>query len=282
MKRFLPVLFAALILPAWSQSVPAPYQIAENNATPPPGTPPPADPATAPPDKSASAGNKTQAVIDQLTRSNRDLLDLLKKQQAVLEDIQYDRRLQNRQITLIEERLEDTLQANAALQVKIAKLQTEATDAASRPSTSDSSPVSKVPAAPIPVPTMIVPPASPVSYLPGLQSPGAPGTMWWHRLLAVSGDDSKTSGTFHITGRQWRVLWHNQDRSGDTYKNTSALFISAFSPNDTIPKKVCSQLGSGGDSTELTGSGDYYLKVEASGGHWEAAVEDFRAGPAGN
>jgi hypothetical protein len=100
--------------------------------------------------------------------------------------------------------------------------------------------------------------------------------MWWHRLVALSGDDSKNSDQFHISGKQWRVLWHNQDRPGAMYKNTSALFINAFPANDTIPKKICSRLGTGGDSTELTGSGDYYLKVEASGGHWELAVEDFR------
>jgi hypothetical protein len=100
--------------------------------------------------------------------------------------------------------------------------------------------------------------------------------MWWHRIASLSGDESKNSTTFHVSGKQWRVLWHNQDPPGNTYKNTSALFINAFPTNDTIPKRVCSQLGTGGDSTELRGSGDYYLKIEASGGHWELAVEDFR------
>ncbi len=52
--------------------------------------------------------------------------------------------------------------------------------------------------------------------------------------------------------------------------------INAFPKDDTIPQKVCSKLGSGGDSTELDGPGNYYLKIEASGGSWELAVEDFR------
>jgi hypothetical protein len=72
------------------------------------------------------------------------------------------------------------------------------------------------------------------------------------------------------------VLWHNQDKPGKEYLNTSALFINAFPKDDTIPQKVCSKLGSGGDSTELDGPGNYYLKIEASGGSWELAVEDFR------
>src|ERR1700689_445655 len=50
-----------------------------------------------------------QAALDQLTQSNRDLLDLLKKQQAVLEDMQFDRRLQSREIESLDPRLEDTL-----------------------------------------------------------------------------------------------------------------------------------------------------------------------------
>jgi len=282
MKRFLPALLILLALPVWSQSVPPPYQIAENNATPPPGTPPPAEPASAAQASASEQHNsvpagKSQAIIDRLTSSNQDLLDLLKKQQAVLEDIQYDRRLQNRQITLIEGRLEDTLQENAALQVKIAKLQTELADAASKPSAAAGpSATAPAPAAPVPAPEPPPAPAAPASYLPVPELAGPPGTMWWHRVQTISGDDSRSTDVFHIAGKQWRVIWHNQDRPGAAYKNTSALFISAFPKNDSIPKKICSQLGSGGDKTELTGSGDYYLKIEASGGHWEAAVEDFR------
>jgi hypothetical protein len=280
MKRILFTLLVVLVLPARSQSIPPPYQISENNVTPPPGTPPPAEPVPASskpvPDSARGApasANRNQALIDRLAASNQDLLDLLKKQQAVLEDIQYDRRLQNRQITLIEDRLEDTLQANAALQAQVAKLEAEAAAAASRPSAPESAAAPVKDAAPASVPA---PPPPPASYLPAPEPDGAPGTMWWHRLLTISGNESKTSSVFHIAGKQWRVLWHNQDRPGATYKNTSALFISAFPKGDIMPRKVCSQLGSGDDSTEFTGGGDFYLKVEASGGHWEAAVEDFR------
>jgi hypothetical protein len=277
MKRILFALLVFLVLPAWSQSISPPYQISENNVTPPPGTPPPAEPVSSKPgpdSKSALvSADRNQALIERLAASNQDLLDLLKKQQAVLEDIQYDRRLQNRQITLIEDRLEDTLQANAALQAKVAKLEAEAAAAASRPSAPESPAAPVKDAAPAIVPA---PPPPPASYLPAPEPDGAPGTMWWHRLQTLSGDESKTSSVFHIAGKQWRVLWHNQDRPGATYKNTSALFISAFPKGDIMPRKVCSQLGSGDDSTEFTGGGDFYLKVEASGGHWEAAVEDFR------
>ena len=272
MKLLLSVLVVCVAFPAWGQSVPGPYQIAENTAVPPPGTPPPAEPASLRGGHPSSGTEKSQAIIDRLAASNQDLLDLLKKQQAVLEDIQYDRRLQNRQITLIEERLENTLQENAALQVKIAKLQTQLADAASKPATPSEVAAPSSPA----TPQVPAPPAEPATYLPAPETAGSPGSMWWHRLLTLSGDGSKDSDIFHIAGPQWRVVWHNQDRPGAAYKNTSALFISAFPKNDTIPKKICSQLGSGGDKTEITGSGDYYLKIEASGGHWEAAVEDFR------
>src|ERR1700677_3249839 len=40
--------------------------------------------------KSARTAAQLQTALDQLTQSNRDLLDLLKQQQTVLEDIQYD------------------------------------------------------------------------------------------------------------------------------------------------------------------------------------------------
>jgi hypothetical protein len=278
MKRFLPVLFAAVVLPAWGQNSLAPYQIADNN-TPPPAARPTAtttasSPAPAAQSKHAAAA-ADQATIDQLTSSNRELLDLLKQQQVVLEDIQYDRRLQNRQITLIEDRLEDTLQTNAALQVKIAKLEGQLAAASEKPAPAPS-PAAPVPKEPEANPVAAVAPAPPpASYLPASPPDTAPGVAGWHRLLTLSGEDSKNSEVFHISGAHWRVLWHNQDRPGAAYKNTSALFINAFPKDDVMPKKVCSRLGSGGDITDLTGQGDFYLKIEASGGSWEAAVEDF-------
>jgi hypothetical protein len=279
MKRFLPVLFAVVVLPAWGQNSLAPYQIADNNTTTPDArstaTTSASSPAPAAKSKHAAAA-ADQATIDQLTSSNQQLLDLLKQQQVVLEDIQYDRRLQNRQITLIEDRLEDTLQTNAALQVKIANLEGKLAAASEKPAAAPS-PAAPGPKEPDAHPEAEAAPAPPpASHLPAPDPETPPGVEGWHRLLTLSGDDSKSSDVFHISGAHWRVLWHNQDRPGAAYKNTSALFISAFPKNDVIPKKVCSRLGTGGDVTDLTGKGDFYLKVEASGGSWEAAVEDFR------
>jgi Spy/CpxP family protein refolding chaperone len=230
----------------------------------------------------ATTSAENAATIARLTESNQELLDLLKKQQAVLEDIQYDRRLQNRQISSLEARLEDTLQQNADLQAKIAKLEEQISIGPSAVPTSASpaevSPkVGAVSPASAPVsPTAAAVPPPPASYLPIPDTQGMPGTKSWHRLFTLSGTDGKNSDVFQIQGPQWRVLWHNQDRPGNAYANTSALFISAFPKDDTIPQKVCSKLGSGGDATELNGPGSFYLKVEASGGSWELAVEDFK------
>jgi hypothetical protein len=243
-------------------------------------TPKPPSPAKA--SHSPATAAELQAALDQLTQSNRDLLDLLKKQQGVLEDMQFDRRLQSRQIQSLEQRLEDTLFQNTQLQRKIDVL---AADAAVRPPappvTAPAAPAAPPdstntpPAQPVPAPVAATSPPPP-TYLPPPDSEGAPGTKSWHRLLTLKGDDSRQSDLFQIQGRTWRVLWHNQDKPGKAYLNTSALFINAFPKDDTIPQKVCSKLGSGGDSNELDGPGNYYLKVEASGGSWELAVEDFR------
>jgi hypothetical protein len=249
-------------------------------------------PSLSPPKAAASSGNgkpassaktshtgattaQLQAALDQLTQSNRDLLDLLKKQQAVLVDMQYDRRLQSRQIESLEERLTDTLFQNTQLQNQVAKLEAAA---AVRSQGGVVTPPTRVPSAnAIPIPPAPIADASPPppdTYLPPADSEGMPGTKSWHRLFTLKGSDGKQTDLFHIDGRTWRVLWHNQDPP--KLNNTSALFINAFPRDDTIPQKVCAKLGSGGDSTELQGPGNYYLKIEASGGSWELAVEDFR------
>jgi len=276
MKRLLPLFLAfAASLAVSGQSIPPPDDASTQSEPAPESLPP--KPAAASSSKTGHPSNAAlQAAIDRLTRSNQELLDLLKQQQAVLEDIQYDRRLQNRQITLLEQRLEDTLQLNASLQAKVAGLQAQANGSGAGKPTATADTDTTAPANPPAATVSPAPPPPPSSYLPPEQAGGAPGTMWWHRLFTLSGTDSQNSQTFRVSGKQWRVLWHNQDKPGDAYKNTSALFINAFPTGDSIPKKVCSQLGNGDDNTELTGTGEFYLKVEASGGHWELAVEDFR------
>jgi hypothetical protein len=218
-----------------------------------------------------------QASLDQLTQSNHDLLDLLKKQQAVLEDIQFDRRLQSRQIQSLEERLEEALLQNGQLQSKVANLEAAAavgpaTAAPAFQATGIAS-TNATTAQPEQVPDANAPPAT---YLPAPETGGMAGAKWWHRLFTLKGTDGKNSDLFKIEGHTWRVVWHNQDKPGKAYQNTSALFINAFPKDDTIPQKICSKLGSGGDSTNLEGPGNYYLKIEASGGTWELAVEDLR------
>jgi hypothetical protein len=239
-----------------------------------------------------------QASLDELTKSNHDLLDLLKQQQAVLEDIQYDRRLQSRQIQSLEERLEEALTERQQLQDKVDRLELQADSkpvvatapgavvappnpTAPGPPDSTPSPIATPTVADVTPPDSTVPTSDatgsqPASYLPPEGADNPPGQQGWHRLFTLKGTDNQQTPVFLVHGKLWRVLWHNQDKDGKLYANTSALFISAFPRDDTIPEKVCSKLGTGGDSAELQGPGNYYLKIEASGGSWELAVEDFR------
>jgi Spy/CpxP family protein refolding chaperone len=239
----------------------------------------PAPKPAAKPTKAQTTAAELQKTVDQLTQSNRDLLDLLKQQQAVLEDMQFDRRLQSRQIQSLEERLNGAMFDNNRLQVQVTKLEAQV----SAPPTAAAPPTDapKIDGTPQPAPPKLTevpsPPDPPASYLPDAPPEDAPpGTLSWHRLFTLKGDDLKQTDIFQVRGRTWRVQWHNQDKPGKAFANTSALFINAFPKDDTIPQKVCAKLGSGGDATELQGPGNYYLKIEASGGSWELAVEDFR------
>lgn len=238
-------------------------------------------PAQTPP-RSATAGKSSksqsaaqvQAALDQLTQANRDLLDLLKKQQAVLEDMQFDRRLQSRQIQSLEERLTEAMQENATLQDKVTRLEAEAAvrpTVAMAPATAPATNTPATNAAPAPPPS----PPPPETYLPPAGADGPPGTKFWHRLFTLKGNDNKKTDLFTIQGRVWRVVWHNQDKPGNNFKNTSGLFINAFPKDDTIPQRVCGKVGTGTDATQLQGPGNYYLQIGASGGSWELAVEDY-------
>src|SRR5450631_4069325 len=89
--------------------------VAQTNDSPVPASPTPVaqKPASSvKPSRSAVTAAELQKAVDQLTQSNRDLLDLLKKQQEVLQDMQYESRLKNRQIESLEEKLENSLYEN--------------------------------------------------------------------------------------------------------------------------------------------------------------------------
>ena len=248
----------------------APGLVFAQNSPQPSPLPATQKPATATLAARTASNAELQSSIDRLTQTNSELLDLLKKQQAVLEDIQFDRRLQSRQIESLEERLQETLFENAKLQGKVDTL----TAAAAAPSHAQGAPIGT----PAPQPAPVTPPptpAPPASYLPAATSEGPSGTPSWHRIISLSGTDSRSTDVIQIQGHQWRILWHNQDKEGAAYKNTSALFLNAFPQGDTIPQKVCAKLGSGGGSTDLVGPGSFFIKVEASGGAWAFAVEDF-------
>jgi hypothetical protein len=244
------------------------------NAAPPPAATAPAKPAHPP-----STIAQMQATIDKLTQSNRDLLDLLKEQQSVLQDIQFDRRLQSRHIQSLEERLEDALQENAKLQGKVSTL---AADAAVRPAIplqplpTQPPSVSSTNAPPTPAPAAAdTPPTTPPkTYLPPAD-PEIAGEKSWHRLFTLKGTETRQTDLFHIEGKTWRVVWHNQDPDDKKLKGTSGLFVDAYPKDDTIPQHACAKVGTGGDTSELQGPGNYYLKITASGGSWELAVEDF-------
>ena len=292
MRVFATFVFMAAATRLATAEIPDTYQPTGTNTPTSPSVPksPSAKPAksshsTAP---TAQALAQMQASLDQLTKSNHDLLDLLKQQQAVLEDIQYDRRLQSRQIENLEARLEEALTEKQQLQVQIDHLELQASQ--NNGATPVTPPTSPPPANPpsVPVVTSVTtpdpnaPPADatpppPATYLPPecADNPPGQGQPSWHRIVHLNGTDNQQTDVFTVHGKLWRVLWHNQDKPGKLYANTSALFINAFPRDDTIPEKVSSKLGTGGDSTQLQGPGNYYLKVEASGGSWELAVEDF-------
>jgi hypothetical protein len=257
-------------------------------APPPASTVPAPAPKPTPKTTHASANAQSQAqlqaALDQLTQTNHELLDLLKRQQAVLQDMQFDRRLQSRQIAALEERLEQALADKRDLQREVDSLEVQVSSRPASPTAPPAVPTGTATApsfitAPPPqtnAPVVDTPPPAPETDLPPPAADGPPGTQTWHRLFTLKGQDNKQTDVFLVRGKSWRVLWFNRDKPGKLYANTSALFINAFPRDDTIPQKVCAKLGTGGDSTQLPGPGNYYLKIEASGGDWELAVEDYR------
>ncbi len=226
-----------------------------------PLTPPPTPPTPAPSPNSAEL-KRLQAINDQL-------LALTKQQEALLEQCQTSRKEQERFIAHLEERLVTTSMDKASLQKQVALLQDQlASGTVVSPRTTQSSSSSNQIPTPVPV--------RPTSELPP-ESDAPSGTLAFRRVFILKGSDSQKTDIFHISGKTWRILYHNRDP--EKYPNTSALFVEAYPKGDDVPLKRASQAATGGGEEILDGPGDFYLKIDAAGGTWEVAVEDNRENP---
>ena len=113
-----------------------------------------------------------------------------------------------------------------------------------------------------------------IAKYPGPDQPFALPTM--SRVTTVKGSGDKSSPTFHVTGKLWRITV--QSGKPSQYTSVTAYVMTAGETSDLTQASVeGAQGGSKVTSYVYKGPGDYYIKVLSANTTWTVTVDQ---GPA--
>ena len=94
----------------------------------------------------------------------------------------------------------------------------------------------------------------------------------WREVKSWSGTGIKTTETFQITGKEWRINW--------TAKNeqvAGVLQIFVYDKNNNLVALAANQQGEGSDVSYVREKpGSYYLTINSANVKWTVKVEELR------
>lgn len=97
-------------------------------------------------------------------------------------------------------------------------------------------------------------------------------TPGWQQVASWQGNGVKSTETFHVNSKQWRVTWNYTGRKGG---DGGHLSVFAHNEDGSWSELAASQTGAGsGDSIMRSGPGDCYLEISSTSGSWQVVVEE--------
>lgn len=106
-------------------------------------------------------------------------------------------------------------------------------------------------------------------------TPPAQTSKTWHYVTSFSGDNYKTTDTFHIQGDKFKLTYTTEESNDYA---TFSFFVYPDGETQIYAEAIIGDIGSSGtDSTiSYAGEGSYYLKIIAGNlDSWEIKVEDY-------
>ncbi len=111
---------------------------------------------------------------------------------------------------------------------------------------------------------------------PRAGSDGPPGTMTWHRLVTFERHGGETNRSVPHPGQDMARRVAQPGQTGKSLREHQCTFHQRVSARRYHSAEGVREIGLGRRQNGTPRPGNYYLKIEASGGSWELAVEDFR------
>lgn len=95
----------------------------------------------------------------------------------------------------------------------------------------------------------------------------------WQLIKSWSGNSTKKTEPFTITGKQWRIVWSNKDTTGF---GGTILQVMVYKPEGSLPVEIAVNAQEGSDTSYIYKSGEFYLDINAANGAWTIKVEELR------
>lgn len=119
-------------------------------------------------------------------------------------------------------------------------------------------------------------PISPNSLLSSMDTNKSTQEKSWSEVVKFTGDSSKNTDTFTITGEKFRVNWSNTVKAGSIF---SMFQVFAYNPENEIFDSclIADSDESGSDTNYCHQKGVYYLEISAlESKGWTIVVEEYK------
>ena len=94
----------------------------------------------------------------------------------------------------------------------------------------------------------------------------------WHVVKRWSGNGIKTTESFEIENREWRINWETKN---EPFAGAGIIQIYVYDDSDNLVTLAANKQGTGSDTSYVRGKpGRYYLTINSGNVDWSVSVED--------
>jgi hypothetical protein len=96
----------------------------------------------------------------------------------------------------------------------------------------------------------------------------------WKVIASWSGSGIRSTESFQIQNREWRVRWRTQN---EVFPGAGILQLYVYDQNDNLVTLAANTQGPSSDVSYVRGGpGRYYIEISSGNIDWRVQVEDFR------
>lgn len=96
----------------------------------------------------------------------------------------------------------------------------------------------------------------------------------WQVIKRWSGNGSKTTESFEVQDREWRINWETRN---EPFAGAGIFQIYVYDDRDNLVALAANKQGTGRDTSYVHGDpGRYYLTINSGNVDWSVTVEDQR------